>query len=53
MDTLKIIKEKIEVLSSLIPDGGLQAVVRHIEIAEAHFSQARAKRDGDIFTDVI
>lgn len=53
MDTLKIIREKIKTLSSIVPGNGLQAVVRHVEMAEAHFSRARTDRDDDLFTDVV
>ncbi len=53
MDTLKTIREKIKTLSSIVPHNGMPAVVRHIEMAEAHFSRARSSRDDDLFTDVV
>lgn len=32
---------------------GISAVLRHIEVAESHFSNAQAKQDKDLFTDVV
>jgi len=53
MDTLTIIREKIEILSSMVPGDGLLAVVKHLEIAESHYFRAQKTNDYDSYTDVI
>lgn len=53
MDTLKIIRGKVEILLSMVPQDGLLAVVRHLEIAESHYFRAQKSNDNDLYTDVI
>lgn len=54
MDTMRVIKSKIAVLSPIVPDNrGISAVLRHIEVAESHLSNGQSKQDRDLFTDVI
>lgn len=53
MDTLKVIQDKVEILSSTLAGEGLSAVVRHLEIAESHYARAQENGDQDLFTDVI
>ena len=54
MDTVKVIKQKIEILASIIlDDTGISSVLRHVKVAESHFSNAQAKQDKDLFTDVV
>jgi hypothetical protein len=53
MDTLAIIREKVERLAVLLPKSGIHAVLRHLELAESHFVRARHEGDGDLFADVI
>lgn len=53
MDTIEIIKNKIEHLTGFGMAKGMPSVLRHIEIAEDYFNRARIEREDDMFTDVI
>jgi hypothetical protein len=53
MDTIGIIKNKIEHLTGFGMAKGMPSVLRHIEIAEEYFNRARIEREEDMFTDVI
>lgn len=53
MDTIEIIKAKIEHLTGFGMARGMPSVLRHIEIAENYFNRARIEREEDMFTDVI
>ena len=53
MNTLDFLRQKADQLGVRIPKSGIMAVVRHIEMAERHFVNARENSDSDFFTDVI
>lgn len=53
MDTLQLLREKRDELRSLRPTDGVDAALRHIEVAERHFGRGRAEGDSDLFTDVV
>lgn len=53
MDTIRVIREKVEVLSSTASRDGLMAVVKHLEVAEEHYSRGKKNDDQDSYTDVI
>ena len=53
MDTLPRIVSKAERLAQLLPESGLLSVVRHIEIAERHFTAGLHEDGPDLFDDVI
>lgn len=53
MDTLDVIREKADRLVDTVSGGGLLAVVRHLEMAEQHFSNGRKSGDSDLFADVV
>jgi len=53
MDTLAIIRDKAERLVQLLPKSGILSVVRHVELAERHFTVARREAESDLFVDVV
>lgn len=53
MNTLDLLRQKADQIGTRLPKSGITAVIRHIEMAERHFSNARETSDGDLFTDVI
>ncbi|MCP3963212.1 MAG: hypothetical protein GY719_35680 [bacterium] len=53
MDTLSIIMSKAERLAELLPESGILSVVRHIEVAERHYTTGRQEEESDLFDDVI
>jgi hypothetical protein len=53
MDLLAEIRGKAEALAGHAALKSVQAVVRHVGIAERHLLRARTERDEDLFNDVI
>lgn len=53
MDITEQIKKKLEKISKLQDDLGLQSVVTHIEIAEKYLTRGLQENDENIFSDVI
>lgn len=53
MDLLEEIRRKTTLLSSHPALDGVNAVLRHVEVAERYLSRARAEREEDLFNDVI
>jgi len=53
MDLLQEIRKKILALTGDASLDGVNAVIRHVEVAERYFSRARDEREEDLFNDVI
>ena len=53
MDLLEEIRKKMASLAGNHPRDGVNAVVRHVEIAERYLMRARAENDEDLYNDVI
>jgi hypothetical protein len=53
MDTLNILRSKIDTLARVADYPGVSAVLQHIEIAESYFHRALAEDEQFMFTDVI
>lgn len=53
MDLLDDIREKLPALDSHPVQGGVEAAVRHIEVAERWLARGRREADDDCFNDVI
>jgi len=53
MNTLDLLRQKADQIGTRLPKSGITAVIRHIEMAERHFVNARENSDSDLFTDVI
>jgi hypothetical protein len=53
MDLLQEIQRKSNVLSEEDVYEGIQAVIRHVQVAERYLARAREDNDEDLFNDVI
>lgn len=53
MDLLQEIREKSLALTGDASLDGINAVIRHVEVAERYFSRARDEHEEDLFNDVI
>lgn len=53
MDPLAEIRSKVDSLPDTTVKAGLGAVLRHLEVAEAHYDRARAEDNDDYFNDSV
>jgi hypothetical protein len=53
VDTLELLREKVERAVVLGAAPGVNAVLKHLQMAERHFDEARRTGEDELFTDVI